>query len=75
MARRMWKSHGAMPADVLWRDACGSAIARRLRKSSDGRLRMRCGATPAEALWRDACGSAMTRRLQWRYGATPAEAL
>ena len=47
----MRRHSGPMPADALWRDACGSAMARRLRKHSDE--------TPAEALWRDACGSAV----------------
>ena len=38
----MRKHSGPMPADALWRDAYGSARARRLRK--------RYGATTAEAL-------------------------
>ena len=47
----MRKHSGPMPADALWRDAYGSAMARRLRKRSDE--------TAAEALWRDACVSAV----------------
>ena len=77
----------ARSADALWRDACGSALARRLRKRYGVRLlsavrrgsalmpRTRPGATPAEALWRDPRGSALTRRLRKRCGATPVEAL
>ena len=42
MARRMRKRFGATPAEALWRDDCGGALARRLRRL--------CGATPAQAL-------------------------
>ena len=84
MARRLRKHYGATPTDALcrdvtaetlWRDTCGSALARLLRKFSDETLRLRCGGTPAQALWRDTYGSAMTRRLRRRYGASSAEGL
>ena len=80
MARRMRKHNGATTA--LWRDACGSALARSLRKRYwCVRLRKRYDASssgsamarrPAEVLWRDDCGSAIARRR--RSGATPVEA-
>ena len=64
-----------MIAEALWRNACGSAIARRLRKRSEETLLTRCGATPAEVLWRDACVSTLARRVRKGSGETPAEAL
>ena len=42
MLRPMPEHSVAMPAVALWRDACGSALARRLP--------LRDGATPAETL-------------------------
>ena len=42
MAQRLRKRYDPTPAQALWRDACGSSLARRLR--------MRYGASPAEAL-------------------------
>ena len=32
MARHMRKRFGAAPTEALWRDDCGSALARRLRR-------------------------------------------
>ena len=57
--RRLRRRYVSSYAEALWRDDCGSTLARRLRK--------RCGATPVEAL--------MARHLRTRYGETPAEAL
>ena len=67
MTRRLRRRYDAS-TEALWRDACGSAMARRLRK--------RCGVTPVErlcgeALWRgstltaDACGRALTPEALW----------
>ena len=57
---------GERPAEALWRDACGSARARPLRR--------RYGAFYTDALLR-VCRSAIARRLRKRYVATPTEAL
>ena len=66
MTPRLWRRYGASIAEALLRKACGSAIARRLRKRSEETLRTRCGATPAEVLWRDACVSTLSRGLRKR---------
>ena len=66
MTRRLRRCYGASIAEALWRKACASAIARRLRKRSEETLRTRCGATPAEVLWRDACVTTLARGLRKR---------
>ena len=75
MTPRLRRRYGGSFAETLWREACGSAIARHLRKRPEETLRTRCGAKPAEAPWRDDCLSSQARRLRKGSGETPAEAL
>ena len=72
MTPRLRRRYGASIAEALWRKACGSAIARRLRKRSEETMRSRCWATPPEVLWRDACVSTLAGRLRKGSGETPA---
>ena len=78
MGHRLLKCHIATLGEALWRDACGSALARTpgevLWPDAGGtvvarRRLKRSNGTPAEVLWRDACGSTQALRLRKRYGA------